>query len=209
MKNKYPLITTLIFLCSSPALAGGYTQGHIYLGMGVGATHVNARTSNFSSPNICSIVGVKCSIDNNDKSWQLYGGYQISPHLAIEGTVIDLGRTANINDGTVRGTQETKSVAITAVGKVPLGGYASLYGKAGIHHWDSDTRINNSRTSASGTDPVVGLGMEYKMAPQWTARMGWDRYFNVGKNNVILDSNGPQTLKTDVDVYTIGIHYNF
>ena len=95
---------------------------------------------------------------------------------------------------------------------MPLGD-ASLYGKAGIYHWDSDARVGSSgsyqKADSSGTDPVLGLGVEYKMGHQWTARLGWDRYYNVGDKHDLLNSAGVHTLKTDVDVYTLGLHYDF
>lgn len=208
MKNKYILYTTLAFMFSTPAHATDYTYGHGYVGVGLGNTSNNTRSSYLTSPDVCNVVGSNCRVDKRDDAWQVYGGYKVSPFISLEGAYIDLGKTANITDGTIRGTQDTKGVSIAAVGKVPLG-YASLYGKAGLYHWDSDVSIGGQHTDASGTDPVIGAGLEYKMAPHWTARLGWDRYYNVGEKHSLLSNAGPSTLKTDVDVYTIGIHYNF
>lgn len=208
MKNKYILYTTLAFIFSAPAQADEYTYGHGYVGVGLGSTDGNARSSYLTSPDVCNVVGSNCRVDTRDNAWQVYGGYKVSPFISLEGAYIDLGKTADITDGTIRGIQDTKGVSVAAVGKVPLG-YASLYGKAGLYHWNSDVNIGGQHTDASGTDPVIGAGLEYKMAPHWTARLGWDRYYNVGEKHSLLSNAGPSTLKTDVDVYTIGIHYNF
>ena len=208
MKNKYILYTTLAFIFSAPVQADEYTYGHGYVGVGLGSTDGNARSSYLTSPDVCNVVGSNCRVDTRDNAWQVYGGYKVSPFISLEGAYIDLGKTADITDGTIRGIQNTKGVSIAAVGKVPLG-YASLYGKAGLYHWNSDVNIGGQHTDASGTDPVIGAGLEYKMAPHWTARLGWDRYYNVGEKHSLLSNAGPSTLKTDTDVYTIGIHYNF
>ncbi|MGB1256574.1 MAG: outer membrane beta-barrel protein [Thiolinea sp.] len=212
MKNKYVLYTTLALLFSGTSQAGNYLNGHGYIGLGAGSTDNNTHINALSSPSVCKVPGATCSADQTDKSFQVYGGYNVSPFMAVEGAYVDLGNTANITDGTLHGKQDTNGVSLSAVGKVPVGA-ASLYGKAGIFHWNTDARIGDGtshhKADSSGTDPVIGLGMEYKMNQQWTARLGWDRYYNVGDKNDMLTDYGTGTLKTDVDVYTIGVHYNF
>lgn len=212
MKNKYVLYTALTLLFSSVSYADSYgdsfSHSHSYIGLGLGSTNSNARTRNLTSPNVCNVVGSNCHLDNQDKSWQIQGGYKVSPFMAVEGAYVDLGRTADITDGTLRGTQDTKGISLAAVGKVPLGA-ASLYGKAGIFHWDSSAQIGTNKTDSSGTDPVLGVGLEYEMSNKWTTRLGWDRYYNIGDKHSMLDSAGPHTLKADVDVYTIGVYYKF
>ncbi|MEZ5479776.1 MAG: outer membrane beta-barrel protein [Thiolinea sp.] len=213
MKNKSLIYGSFIFLLSTPLLAGGLqTGGSAYIGAGVGKTHSNADVNDFTSPSYCHHAKSKCRADKNDQSWQLYGGYKVSPFMAVEGAYVNLGQTANLSDGKVRGTQDTKGVSLSAVGKVPMGA-ASVYGKAGVYHWNSDVTLRHDqqreRADGSGTDPVIGAGLEYQFNERWSGRVGWDRYYNVGKSNDMINKHGVNTLKTDVDVYGVGLSFDF
>lgn len=82
-------------------------------------------------------------------------------------------------------------------------------GKLGVSRWESknDWRTTepslpvNTNFKEKGTDPVVGIGLEYDVSNQWTVRGGLDRHFNVGKTSV--GSLG--TVEKDVDALTIGL----
>ena len=148
------------------------------------------------------------------------GGYEFNPNWSVEGTYTDLGQTFSGTAATLpappaaitSGSQSTKAWSLAAVGKAPITQNRRLkaYGKLGVARWDSKinrtiANVAQPQLKEKGTDPVVGLGLEYDVSNQWTVRGGYERYFNVGKNNNML--NG--TVEKDVDALTIGASFNF
>ncbi|MEZ5449268.1 MAG: outer membrane beta-barrel protein [Thiolinea sp.] len=216
MKYLVALTTLPLLVFSSCVLAGGGYPGSTYVGASLGSTNSDANNATLSDPDTCNLSVSDCSSDDKDKAWGLHAGYAFTPNLAVEGAYVHLGETANVSSravgGTLQGKQKTKGVSLSVVGTAPVGP-VSAYGKAGIYHWNSDVKINgpsiNNTADDSGTDPTVGLGVEYRFNNNTSARLGWDRYFNTGKDKVMLHSTGASTLETDVDVYSVGVNFNF
>lgn len=225
--KKYPLIIMVSVLCwGSLAQAGGLPA--LYAGVSAGASNSDANTGSLiTNPARCSVAGAACSADDSGTGWKIYAGYPLTNKLAVEAEYADLGK---VLDGTVvqGGTNDAYSQKVTGVGlsllgKVqPLAGKPlSLYGKAGAFHWIDKTdgsfspAVTGIGTSVSrkesGTAPVLGVGVEYRVAPNWSVRAGWDRYFNVGESSVMLDEGTStwRTLKTDVDFYSVGAVFQF
>jgi opacity protein-like surface antigen len=47
------------------------------------------------------------------------------------------------------------------------------------------------------SDPVLGVGAEYSLGRHFAVRLAWDRYFDVGTEDVTGD--------VDADLYSLGI----
>lgn len=218
MKNVLILTVLPLFAFSSMAYAGGAgSSGEAYLGFTVGASKTSADKNNLTKPDTCKDKKGSCSSDDSDKAWQIHGGYEFAPNLAVEGAYVNLGKTANVSNkglgGSINATQKTKGASIAVVGKMPIGAFTG-YGKAGVYHWNSKVTTQGisdqkGTVDASGTDPTIGLGVEYQVSGNWSARAGWDRYYNTGKTDALLHQTGAKTLSTDVDVYSVGVTYNF
>ncbi len=219
MKHVFQWSLGFLFLIGSAAQAGGYghSSGPLYMGAGAGATKTGVERNNLSNPNVCNTVASNCTVDDKDKAWQVYGGYRLTPRVALEAGYVDLGRTANVRSrmvgGDLHGKQDTKGVSVSMVGNVPMGGVMG-YGRAGVYRWDSEVNVTSghntvSSTDGRGTDATLGAGVEMPLGRNVSARVGWDRYYNVGNGNALLRQNGARTLDTDVDVYSASIQYNF
>jgi len=65
----------------------------------------------------------------------------------------------------------------------------------------------------SQTRPVAGLGLEYRVSDHWEARLGWDRYFGIGKSlepyPFTSTARVPGPGKFDVDFVALGAAYRF
>ena len=85
------------------------------------------------------------SIDDRDRStgFKLYGGYQFSPHFALEGGYFDLGKfgyTANtIPTGSLDGEMRVRGLNLDLVGTLPLTGKLSALGRVGVNY----ARVND------------------------------------------------------------------
>jgi opacity protein-like surface antigen len=157
--------------------------------------------------------------------------------LGLEAGYANLGTTADLMyTDPVEATQETTAFTVAGLARLPVGKNLSVYGKAGIARWESemnvvsnyrenepDNRIDPASVTETGVSGLVGVGAEYKVNHNVTLRAGWDRYMDVGKEKEALilkdnkvgrlDETGktglPKTVKTDVDVFSAGLNYNF
>lgn len=175
-----------------------------------------------------------CERDQKDKSWNVYAGVNVSQNFGVEVGYVDLGKTADLYySDPLHATQETSAITLSAIGRVPLGknSRTAVYGKAGVARWkseleleghygtqrsDKSQHIRAQKVEASGTSPVVGVGVEHDLSHNMALRVGWDRYFDVGEEKEVLglekdrvSRNVAKTVKTDVDVISAGVNYSF
>ncbi|PIE01141.1 MAG: hypothetical protein CSA79_01085 [Thiothrix nivea] len=226
-------LTSVVAACllasfSSSALAGG--PAPFYIGASIGQAHIDNDSADFDNGHICTDAGKEneeCRIGDGGSAGHIYGGFQFNDNFAVEIGYADLGDTASYEySDPASVTQETKGVTLAAVGRYRLGKSSRMlaYGKAGVFAWNSEvhSNSNNSRiphgtVDDSGVDPMIGAGLEYELNHNISLRAGWDRYFNVGNNDVLVDFSKDHygdtgelnTLKTDVDVYSAGINFSF
>jgi len=227
MKHTYPICLCIGLLCGSVvAQAGGLPEG-MYVGGSIGSSNSNANSSNLiTDPARCVASGAACNTGTSGTAGALYAGYPISPKLALEAEYADLGKiTGTVVQGGINDhyTQKTTGVGLSLVGKAqPLATQPlNLYAKAGVFHWVSQADgsfspgvtgfgLSTSRKD-NGNAPTLGVGAEYGVAKHWTVRAGFDRYFRLGKRDVMLDegTSSWRTLNSNVDVYSVGAAYHF
>lgn len=120
---------------------------------------------------------------------KVFGGYQLTPHFALEAGAADFGRIDNSN-GKVSG----RSVYLDAVGMVPLNDRWSALGRLGLARVSLDT----SNGDSSGSGLKVGLGAQYALTSRIALRAEWERY----RPSVFGQ-------KPDIDQYSIGLRMGF
>lgn len=230
MKKKLllslPITAAFFSFNTAHASQNSYEYNNWYVGGNIGITKNNTTTSNFlDNPDFCSFTGfIDCSADDSDTAFNIFGGYQINKHFSVELGYVDLGNTANLTAGAFGVTgklkQETSAITVIAKGKHQLGDSKfSAFGKAGLARWKSKasfdvtpTGLANNRTKTeTGIDPVVGVGLEYKVNKRVNLQAGWDRYLGVGDNNKGYDVGADKlrTIDTDVDVLYVGATFSF
>ena len=219
------VLSTSIFLASAGSAFAGTEVGEWYVGGSLGVTNSDADAGKlFFNPNLCNTTH-DCSADSSDNAVSILAGYQINKHFAVELSYSDLGNTADysyqqaFSTGTLK--QDTQALSLVGVGKHKLGhSKVSAFGKLGISNWRSEIaydRTPNSATffdrkeKASGTDPVIGLGLEYDVSHNASIRAGWDRHYSVGERSQPFDVNNNEikTVDADVDVFYVGATFSF
>lgn len=131
-------------------------------------------------------------VDDNSHgvTGKLYGGYQITPNIAVEGGYQALG---HIDDGV--GEARGHGVFVDAVGSLPVAPQWSLIGRAGVAHGD----INTSYGDDTSSGVRLGVGAQYDITPTVALRGEYERnHFT----NVFDD-------KLNVDQYTVGVKVGF
>jgi len=147
-----------------PALAQGY------VGLGLGQATFN------DAPD-CEIAA---SCDDKDTGFKFFGGYQFNANLAVEGGYADFGEISFSTPGLFVGKADATSIFAHAVGILPLNAQWSLYGKAGLHFWDSTESGQVPigvpfSVSDDGVDFTYGFGAEAKFG-KFGLRLEWETY---------------------------------
>jgi OmpA-OmpF porin, OOP family len=155
------------------------------------------------------------SIDNQDRhtAYKLYGGYQLSPHFALEGGYFDLGHygyTAHtVPTGTLNGDMKLRGLNLDLVGTLPLVGNLSALGRIGVTSIRASDNFSatgaahvpyaSNSPSQRSTDFKVGAGLAYAFTPAFSARLEAERYrFKDGVGN-----------RGNADMISVGLVYRF
>jgi OOP family OmpA-OmpF porin len=147
--NKSALAALLVFAGIGAAHAEG-----VYVGGSVG------------SPDFRSSVG-GINGDSNGAAVTLFGGYQFTPHLAVEGGAFSLGHVADIN-----GKAKLRGAYVDAVGRYEFAPKFAVLGSAGLAEGHFTTTQGDDNSPAL----KLGAGLEYTVAPQVALRAQYDHY---------------------------------
>jgi len=91
----------------------------------------------------------------------------------------------------------------------PIGERFSIFGKFGVALMSVDADVDLTLDGVSESDSastdrsnlMYGVGGEFLFNPRFGVRLGWDRYAEVGSEDLTGD--------TDYDLITLGLRYNF
>lgn len=153
------------------------------------------------------------SIDLQATGWKVFAGHRFTPNFAVEGGYAWLGRydfhgQIIADPGTVNSQFKAESIHAFAVGILPWTPQFEAFAKAGLGFWRAKLSANGnfagrraSAESARGWSPILGVGLQYHLTPQWTLRAEAERYFDIGKAD--------RTGRTEIDLYSVGVQYHF
>ena len=158
------------------------------------------------------VTNISSTLDEKDNGYSLYAGMPLSDTMDIEVSYNDFGEASLsgnngdqfILDGTTYQftTTATLAASATSIGvaakqKIELSEGVKLYGKLGVHQWDSELSITGTSTTTNvdedGTDVFYGAGLEVNLA-NLQGRVGYSMY----------DLDGDE-----VDSINVGFSYNF
>lgn len=142
---------------ASAAQAAENDRG-FYAGVGAGSSFVDER-----------------NYDDEDLAYSVFGGYQFNRYFSLEAGYADFGELAPRGEGR---DLEATSAYLAAVGNVPITERFSAYAKAGVQYWDLDAALPGltGTRDASGTDPVYGVGVQYRFSDRFALRGEYTRF---------------------------------
>jgi opacity protein-like surface antigen len=150
----------LVSLACAAALATAMpaaqaADGGLYAGLGMG----RMTTTDYLPPARIDLF------DETANQWRIFGGYRtgIVPILdfAAEVGYRNVGSaSATINGNTAE--YKTKGLDAAVLGIFPFLG-ADLFGKVGVMQYDLDRTVNGARSSFSGTAPLYGIGVGFRV----------------------------------------------
>lgn len=154
---------------------GTYPQLPFYIGAGVGSGHLNRSAGDLTGLN-------NATLDNNDTTYTVRGGWRFSPFGAVELGYYDFGRyhfsgTAVGNLAKVDGSARAQSVGISLVGIIPINS-VDLYGRIGYAHSELKFNANGPLGGTANEnnrqdEATYGVGARWTFAPNWGVFAEW------------------------------------
>ncbi|MEX2150492.1 MAG: outer membrane beta-barrel protein [Steroidobacteraceae bacterium] len=183
-------------------------------GLSQGQTDANVLAI-FDSIGLDAVIN-SSTIDDSDTGYGVAGGYQHNANFAVEFAYVNLGSVeynafTTVTDGVEVADAELglKSSAagpvISLLGILPVGDRFSLFGRAGLSFMSAkgtariaiDGTSERARQTSQKSDPVFGAGAEFSLGKHAAIRLAWDRYLDVGTEDVTGD--------VDTDLITLGL----
>lgn len=178
---------------------------------------IYAMTQVFPSPNVqLTVESMTSTLDKSDSAFGFLAGYRFTPHFAVEGGYIDLGKVSyratargNITgiptDAFLNIDTETAGISVAALGVWPLSYRWEVYGRAGAMFSSNDFRAvyddveqnpRRAEFSENDVDIMVGVGTSYNFLEIYDVRLEYQRIFDAGDK---------ATAEGDVDAITLGV----
>jgi len=163
----------LVSLLALPGVALSQDIPGWYLGFGIGQSKFKGACD--------ALSGASC--DDTNAGGKILGGYQFSKNFDLELAYADLGQ-AKATSPAGSATLRARGFEATGVGMLPLGdsGFSAL-ARGGLFSWKADLNAPTGSTDATGTNLTYGLGVKFDFNRDFSARLEWQRYKDVGDQN--------------------------
>jgi OmpA-OmpF porin, OOP family len=202
-------LATLTLAAASPAIADD-TGWYVGANFGLSRAHID-------DPRIeggllqHGFTTTAIADDDHSTGYKLFGGYQFTRYIALEGGYFNLGKFGFIADtapaGTYAGNTRIKGGNLDVVGTLPLAYKFSAFGRVGVNF--ADVRDSFSATGAvhlvepdhgkNAANYKFGAGLQYDVTDSVGLRLEAERFR-------INDAVGN---KGDIDLLSIGVVYRF
>lgn len=199
-RNVVIAVCLSLFAASAPAMADGREGTYVFAGVGSASTEWKSKAE--TTP-----AGRKRSSTSSNTGYQLGAGYRFNNYFGVESTYADMaGQVRRDGIGGVDG----KSLAVGAVGYLPIGSRFELFGKAGVGRTRYDFQPAAERTGprtvrGTSSSPMLALGANYHLNRALSVRMEWSTLGISSKE--FRDAIGAETLATGQ--WTAGLNYRF
>jgi OOP family OmpA-OmpF porin len=151
---KIKPVLAAVLLAGSFGAMTAHAEG-LYIGGALGTPHYDDNINGVDGGHGSGLSG------------KAFGGYQITPNVAVEAGYADMGHIHS-DSGTVNGRSEY----LDAVGLLPLGHNWSALGSLGVAH----TSLHTANGNDDGVGPKIGLGAEYAINQNVSLRGEWEQY---------------------------------
>jgi OOP family OmpA-OmpF porin len=210
---------------AAAALAALFLSGHAaaqnsgwYLGGGPSSSRAKFERGDFVS----LANATTYSADDTDVGLKVFGGYKVSPNVALEFGIASIGRFQHrfsSGAGNYAVFNYDASAATVAIaGSLPLGGGFAVQGRAGVAFTaarlalasrSGSVTVNSTQCMNSFFDDCVststnlmwGIGAQYDVNPRWGMRLDYDNYGKIGDEF--------ETGRAKADAWSANVVYRF
>ncbi|UJS22912.1 outer membrane beta-barrel protein [Thiothrix winogradskyi] len=217
MKKSILVAAAIAALSSSSVFAGGSvfggsssedSTGAIYGGASIGqSSDGSCEAANSMLDELNDLAGSELLATSdcaNASAWKVFGGYKVTPNLAVEGSYNNLGKYTdsaeiqaipgvNVDPNLVSTVSEMTAIGVSGVASTPITNEFNVFGKMGVASWSKETELSNTNTrtgvqdpplsaKTDGVDLTLGAGAEYKINDNWGVRGEVERFDGLNAN---------------------------
>jgi OOP family OmpA-OmpF porin len=161
MNNTFYSGLALIAMLAAPAVHA--VENNLYVGAAIaggGTVVIQTQAGRFENT-------------NSAHPFKLYGGYDITEHVAIEAGYASYGKFRFASPGTV----DLSGLHVAAKGSMALGKSFSVFGKLGaVRHSMDVAGIGAESFKTTKTRALMGFGFDYRIIPQLAATLELTNY---------------------------------
>lgn len=188
-----PLLVTVLASTFMPAFAGPANAGAgAYIGLSAGNSY-------FSKVDLAT---QNRGVDDTDRAYKLYAGYQITERFGAEAGYLRFGQyqsTFTVAGQEVRQSADARTVYLAATARMPLNERFALRGRLGVAANEVSGRNQlpaGESIVGTKTQPIVGVGADYRLTPELSLTAD-------------LDAVGKLSEKLSGGAFTIGLRASF
>ena len=200
----------LVAAASVATIPSAFAQSDsgFYVGGSVGYTDFGTGGKNDIDSALVSagVTNLSSSLTSHDTGYKIFGGYQFTPNIAVEGGYVWLGTQkyrATYTGGTASVDAKGEGFNIDVLGILPLGDSFSLFAKVGA----IDAKMSGSVT-ATGPGGTAAVNVSQT---QWKANYGIGATYNfapaLGLRAEIERFDFPSS--SSANLYSVGVQYKF
>lgn len=210
MKKSNLLVCALLAATASSYSMAEQPVGW-YLGGNIGETNSNLDVERQAVKN--TVVGTSHTLkelDDTDRGYKLFAGYQLNQYIGVEGGFFDLGdfnySTFTSPTSTYYGKLDVRGINLDLVASAPLTERLSGFLRVGVNYAEARNNFGGTGmtpiyVSSKGRDlnGKGGLGLQYAFSDNWAMRLEAERY----------RINDSISQMADVHMYSLGVVYRF
>jgi len=156
-------------------------------------------------------VGLSSSVNQSASAIMLGAGFKFMPQASVEIGYFkssDFTYKASFAQGTATDKFSGSGFGANLVGYLPLGEKVDVYGKIGVWNFSVDETATISAAgfaqmsqSSSNTTPMIGVGVEFKVTPEFGIRAEYDHFNTIGDDKTIGSSS--------LNYFSAGLAFSF
>lgn len=194
--KKYMFLFVALLVAQA---AQAQEPGKFYVFGQLGAAKVDIdQAGNDAALRSAGATGLSSTVTDTAGAVMIGAGFRFVPHASIEVGYLatsDFEYKATFAQGTASEKDSGHAFGLNVAGYLPVAEKIELYGKLGIWsvHVDDTVTISaagflQQSASSSNTTPMIGLGVDFKITPQLSARLEYDHFTKVGDDSTIGSS---------------------
>ncbi|MES2316507.1 MAG: outer membrane beta-barrel protein [Pseudomonadota bacterium] len=168
-KNLYPTLA-LAAMFALPAARAADNAMYAGATIGTGGSLIIGNNAGVAEKNT-----------NHPRPFKLYGGYELTDNVALEGGYINFGKFKFASPGAI----EMDAWHLAAKGTIPLGKSFSLFGKLGVaRHGVEASGMGDDSGKLAETKPLVGIGAAYRLTENLSLTAEYTNYGSVNSGKI-------------------------
>lgn len=193
MKQMLLVVTVAASLAAQGAIA---QEQKMYVFGQIGSAAIDFdKSGNDAVLRSAGAANLTSTVNDTAGAVLIGAGYKFTPHASVElgfMKVSDYTYKANFAQGTATDVFSATGVGVNLVGYAPLGETVTAYGKLGVWSFNIDETatvsaggFGQASQSASSTTPMLGLGVDFKVAHNLSLRVEYDYFNKVGDDKTM------------------------